>query len=56
MLPGLSQVEKIFSGSIGKIIAVTDDQLLLYDVSNKKISAALPLTSEFANVKGVEWN
>ena len=53
-VPGL--IEKIFAGTIGKVIIVTEEQIVLYDINAKKIINAISVTAEFANLKFVSWN
>lgn len=55
-LSGVSSVEKLFQGPIGKLIIGTDESIILYDVNTKKIINQISTTSEYQHLKFVSWN
>jgi predicted DNA-binding transcriptional regulator len=52
---GLTKIEMVYSGPLGRIIVHADDTLFLYDLSAKKVLFELTL-AEGTTVKQIQWN
>ena len=51
---GLTKVEQVYPGPLGKILVHADDSLFMYDLAARKVLHELPL-AEGTNVKQVQW-